>query len=163
VLAAAWLIWPDLFVIGVGLDIAGAIALAWSFAVKNPAEIAHEVLLPTRTYDRLGKGFGKLGQSLARQRAEAHVGLALLVAGFLLQLIAYLFPHDTSGFHTWRERGVALVIVAVEWLAAFAVWKLYVPRATSSSFAGAEAEREAQVERDVAAAAAREAAAADNA
>lgn len=160
--SSPWLIWSDWFVAGVGADIAGAVALAFSFATKNPADIAQEVLLPTRTWARIERGFGKLGESLARQRAEAHVGLALLVSGFVMQLVGYLFP-DGHGFNSWRERGVALAFVLAEWALAAVAWKVYVPRITARTFGRAEREREAQVERDRVAAGAEQAAAAGDA
>jgi hypothetical protein len=72
----------DLFVIGVAADLAGAVALAWSFVVKDASAVAREVMLPLRTYDGLAKGFTVFARSIARQRAEAHVGAALLVVGF---------------------------------------------------------------------------------
>jgi hypothetical protein len=51
-----WFVADDWFVAGVGADIAGAVMLSWSFIVKRPSDLAEEILLVTRTYDRLEKG-----------------------------------------------------------------------------------------------------------
>jgi hypothetical protein len=143
----------DWFVLGVGADIAGAFLLAWSFIVQSPNSIAREILLPLRTYDGLARGFGGFARSLARQRAEARIGGTLLVAGFVAQLVGYLFTDGSSHFESWNQRLLAVGIVAAEWIAVSLLWKYYVPASAQRTFDAAFAAQEADVAARVRAAA----------
>jgi hypothetical protein len=133
----SWFVADDWFVAGVGADIAGAVMLSWSFVVKRPRDLAEEILLVTRTWGRLEQGLAAFGHSVARQKAEAHVGLAFLAGGFVLQLFGYLMG-DGGTLETTRQYVAAGVIVAAVWLAAFVTWKLYVPWRTAAEFGTAK-------------------------
>jgi hypothetical protein len=67
----------------------------------------------------------RLAYSLIRQRAEARLGLVLLVGGFLLQAAGPFF--NLGSLTTTGQRWVGLMLATVVWLLAFAAWKLYVP------------------------------------
>ncbi len=54
-------------------------------------------------------------RSLARQRAESHVGLVFLVSGFSPQLMRYLWTHF-SGLNAAAERFAASGLVGLEWV-----------------------------------------------
>jgi hypothetical protein len=74
---------------GLAADVAGAVALGLAFATKRPEAIRSEVpraVGGTGMFDPdvISVGFPQeLAYSLIRQRAEARLGLALLVGGFL--------------------------------------------------------------------------------
>src|SRR5262245_54836778 len=71
----------DLFAIGLGFDIAGAFLLALGLLV-SPREIARR--------SAIYPGFNSaLMASQARDRADGEIGLVSLVAGFVLQALAY--------------------------------------------------------------------------
>jgi hypothetical protein len=141
--------WSDWFVAGVGADIGGALMLALSFAAKRPSSLAEELVVVTRTYLRLGMGLASFAQSLARQKAESHIGLLFLVSGFAMQLFAYLWPHS-SAITTNGQRLIAVVVVLAEWVLAAALWKSYVPWRTQREIAAAAAAGEALIAADAA-------------
>lgn len=68
-----------------------------------------------------------LARSMARQRAEARLGLALLVVGFLCQGIYFFLPHDAM-LTTWCERITALLLAAIPFVVTVIGMKWYVPR-----------------------------------
>jgi hypothetical protein len=63
---------------------------------------------------------------MARQRAEARLGLALLVAGFGLQAVGFLAA-PSLGLHGAAELLTAGVLVAGVWAGFVVAWKTYVP------------------------------------
>lgn len=90
------LTWEHFGVFGLSLDIAGAVILAWSFSTKTPAAIREDVpeqvgglLSASGTEIDFPQG---MSRSLARQRAEARLGLVLLSAGFAMQAVIYFAP-----------------------------------------------------------------------
>jgi hypothetical protein len=111
---------------GVALDVAGAVVLAWSFSAKRPEQIRREVpkTVPTTfAYALFPKG---LADSLVRQRAEARLGLFLLVSGFLMQALNSVF--DLGQLETTGQRWTALVLALATWLLTWVLgMRLYVP------------------------------------
>jgi hypothetical protein len=67
-----------------------------------------------------------LANSLVRQRAEARLGLFLLVSGFLLQALNSVF--DLGQLETAGQRWTALVFALATWLLTWVLgMRLYVP------------------------------------
>lgn len=105
----------DLFVVGLGFDIAGATLLAKA------------LLLDVATIRSLGTwggvGFGATVQR-CRDRVDAEVGLSALGLGFLLQAIGYCLAvagvEPSSGA---RETAVAVGLGLAAMLAVFWLWK----------------------------------------
>lgn len=121
--------WAHLGVIGLAADIAGAIVLGLSFSAKQPAQIRAEVPKAISSGFALGAlnlPFPqKLAESMIHQRAEARLGLVLLVGGFCLQganLVFNLGSLTTSG-----PRYAAIPAVLTTWLVAYVAWLTYVP------------------------------------
>ena len=126
---ASWFSWTQLAVTGIGADIAGAVILALSFSAKSPERMREEVptsvVVPT-TPGHIGVPFPqKLAHSMARQRAEARLGLALLVAGFAMQAAVYFFDPDAQ-LASSGEKLLALVFVVCAWLLALVGMFTYV-------------------------------------
>jgi peptidoglycan/LPS O-acetylase OafA/YrhL len=143
--------YADWFVLGLGLDIAGAVMLAWSFIVQSPDSIAREILLPMRTFEGLARGMREFAHSLARQRAEARLGGALLVLGFAVQSAAYLFTDGSAHFTSWEQRAVVVALVLVVWAPVIALWRFWVPASAKRTFDAAYEAQEADVAARVAA------------
>jgi hypothetical protein len=74
---------------------------------------------------------------MARQRAEARLGVVLLVAGFVCQAVYYFFPH-TAILETSTERIIALLLALIPVAVAVIGMKLYVPRSEHRTFAEVE-------------------------
>jgi hypothetical protein len=67
-----------------------------------------------------------LALSMVRQRAEARLGLGLLVTGFLAQAAGPVFA--LGSLTTTPERITAGLLAAVIWAATYLVgWRIYVP------------------------------------
>jgi hypothetical protein len=120
------LCWAHLPVAGLLTDAAGAVVLGLAFATKKPAAIRAEVP------EELATTFGGalfpqgLAVSMVRQRAEARLGLGLLVAGFLAQAAGPLFA--LGSLTTTHERITTGLLAAAIWGATYFVgWRLYVP------------------------------------
>jgi hypothetical protein len=111
-----------LAVAGIGCDIAGAFSVAWSLSANSPERISRDIPM-------IGMAFGtpEIARAAARQRAEARLGIFLLVGGFLLQGLVYFFPHPRASLHTWAERGIGLAILVIIWIVAAIIYRLYVP------------------------------------
>ena len=90
----------DLFLVGVALDISGAILLAKGLLL-SPRELA-------RLNTFWGVGYGQ-HEDRCRNRVAGEFGVAYLVCGFILQAAGYLLA--VSG--TPDETGSARVVVAV--------------------------------------------------
>jgi hypothetical protein len=128
--------WADLPLAGIATDIAGAVILGLSFAFKSPEDIAVEAPETVSASTPLGSHRSdtpmrvglppQLRASMIRQRAEARLGLVLLVIGFVLQAFAYLFEGGLS-FQSWSQRGVAALLCLLIWLLAYPLFRWYVP------------------------------------
>jgi hypothetical protein len=78
--------WTGLFIVGVSMDLAGAITIASAVLWQTRAE----------TIEEAGGGFGtNLWVVLLRDReqAQAWFGVLLLGVGFVLQLVGHLANH----------------------------------------------------------------------
>ncbi len=73
----------DVALVGLSLDISGAVLLARGFMMKGVLDIYDE------TGTRLGRNLAMV-KSAMLQRSEAWAGAALLIAGFALQILAAL-------------------------------------------------------------------------
>jgi hypothetical protein len=129
--------WGDFPVVGISFDICGAIILAWSFSAKTPwrirEEIPRSVTAPTTT-GFIAIPFPQgLARSMARQRAEARLGVVLLVAGFVCQAVYYFFPH-TAILETGTERIIALLLALFPVAVAIVGMRLYVPGSERRTF-----------------------------
>lgn len=119
----------DLSVVGIAADIAGAVILALGLSFKRPErmreEVPRRVSAPT-TPGNIAIPFPQAQiESMARQRAEARWGMALLVFGFLMQALVYFF--ESSGRLTGgRERIGAALLGILVWLVAWVGVKTYV-------------------------------------
>jgi hypothetical protein len=133
--------WGDFPVVGISFDICGAVILAWSFSAKTPwrirEEIPRSVVSPT-TLGTITVPFPQgLARSMARQRAEARLGVVLLVLGFLCQAVYYFFPH-TAMLETGTERLIALLLALFPVALAIVGMRVYVPRSEHRTFAEVE-------------------------
>jgi hypothetical protein len=102
------------------------VVLGLAFATKKPVAIRTEVPEElTTTFG--GAPFPQgLALSMVRQRAEARLGLGLLVTGFLAQAAGPVFA--LGSLTTARERITAGLLAAVIWGATYLVgWRRYVP------------------------------------
>lgn len=96
----------DLIFIGLALDVAGALALAKSFMLKDPQDAYYEGL-PV-----LG-GNNSLLKSALSQRGEARVGGSLLVVGFLLQMWGNLHGGIAATEPGWINSTSRMITVAI--------------------------------------------------
>lgn len=140
------LTWMHLFVVGLAFDVAGAVIVVTSLARTTPESIAANVPLhgsPLGWFDASSiispTPLPNLARSIARQAAEARLGIVLLAGGFTLQAVAYLFPHPRSGFQTSAQRLSAVAILVLSWIAAALVHKVYVPWSAKRAFERATA------------------------
>jgi hypothetical protein len=120
--------WGQFVIVGLGVDIAGAVVLGLAFATKDPErmrdEVPSSVAAPT-TPGHVSIAFPQaLLESMIRQRAEARLGLLLLVGGFLMQAAS---GAAGSARLSGPEIGVAVVAVGFSWVLAVAAFKTYVP------------------------------------
>jgi hypothetical protein len=118
--------WLHLGVAGLASDIAGAVVLGLSFSTKSPEQIREEV--PETVGTTVGYAYFPQGlaDSLIRQRAEARLGLALLVLGFLMQGAVYFTGSSdplTSSTEILLAAGIALGV----WALAYLAMRSYVP------------------------------------
>lgn len=74
--------YQDFITFGMGLDIAGAVLIAWGL-IRSPADISK---LSATFYG--GNPFGVKG--LVSDRASGEIGLVALLAGFVFQLSGYV-------------------------------------------------------------------------
>lgn len=93
-----------LFVVGISLDLAGAVLIAWTIYSRTPEETREEA---TSRLD------ASLWTVVFREREQAHVkaGMALLGSGFGLQLAGYI-----AGFRSGSGRVVAPVVAVAVFL-----------------------------------------------
>ena len=123
------LTWAQLVITGLAADVAGAVALGLAFATKRPEAIRKDVpkTVGGMSFDPyVSVGFPQqLAYSLVRQRAEARLGLAFLVGGFVLQAAGPFF--DLGSLTTAGQRVAAVLLALLVWLLAVVAWKLYVP------------------------------------
>ena len=125
------LTWAHIVIAGLAADVAGAFALATAFATKRPEAIRSEVpkqVQGTSFFDPeiVSVAFPqRLAYSMVRQRAEARLGLVLLVGGFLLQATGPFF--NLGSLTTADQRWTGFILAVVVWSLAFAAWKVYVP------------------------------------
>ena len=124
--------WLHLGVAGLATDIAGAVLLALSFSTKKPDQIREEVPEKVPVVEGTVGGGGKallpqaLSDSLIRQRAEARLGLFLLVVGFAMQASVY-FTGSRDALTATTEILLALGIALVVWVMAYGLARIYVP------------------------------------
>jgi peptidoglycan/LPS O-acetylase OafA/YrhL len=118
--------WLHLGIAGLASDIAGAVPLAWSFSTKTPEQIRTEV--PKSVPTSLGSSSFPQGlaYSLIRQRAEARLGLVLMVLGFAMQAVVY-FTGSGDALTETNEVLLAGGLVLVVWIAAGIATRCYVP------------------------------------
>lgn len=115
---------------GIAADVAGAVILALGFSFKRPERIREEVprsVSTSTTPGTISMPFPQAQlESLVRQRAEARLGMTLLVIGFLLQAATYLVepPWRLASEHEKVGAGATAVLVL---LVAFMAWRLWVP------------------------------------
>jgi hypothetical protein len=111
-----------LFAIGLALDLAGAALIAWTIYSQTAAETREEA------HTRWGGNFWLL---LFRLREQAYVraGMALVAAGFTLQLVGYLVDF---GWPTGLLAGVVAVATAA---VAFAAARRFADRAVPFDYA----------------------------
>lgn len=123
--------WADLAVVGIAFDISGAVTLAWSLWGKTAWRIRQEIprtIHVSVTYDETEIPFPQgLARSLARQAAEARLGVTLLVGGFAAQAVYYFFPH-VGTLATWPARGIAFGLALAAPTTAALGMKRYVPK-----------------------------------
>jgi hypothetical protein len=105
-----------LFVVGISLELAGAVLVAWAVYARSPAENRQEAL------STLGSNFWII---LFRERDQAYVraGLIVLAIGFAVQLAGYL-----AGF-SWPSWGLALLAAAATGGSAFVIAQKFASRA----------------------------------
>lgn len=123
--------WADLPVVGNAFDICAAVVLAsslwgktaWKIRQEIPRTIAVSVPYGGNAEAPFPQGLAK---SLARQSAEARLGVRLLFVGFTIQALYYFFPHPGT-LATWVERGMALLLAMTAPTVAFIGMKRYVP------------------------------------
>jgi hypothetical protein len=129
----------DLFLVGLVLDISGAVLLAKG------------LLLSPRTLSKLNTYWGlSHGQPQDRidNRVAGEFGVAYLVLGFALQFVGYsLEIGGTSTTADGERLAIALGMAAVALMLALAGWCVFSPRRAASLSAaiereGAEASRE---------------------
>ena len=125
----------DLFLVGLALDISGAILLAKG------------LLLSPRTLSRLntvwGVGYGQHEDRL-HNRVAGEYGVRLLVAGFILQAIGYSLDIGGVPSKTGTDRlifGLAMAVIAVG--VAWATWALRHSRRIEALTAAVEREQPA--------------------
>jgi len=103
----------DVGLVGLAVDIPGAILLARGFMMKRVLDI----------YDETGTRFGRnlaMVKSVMLQRAEAWAGAALLLVGFSLQIVAALDVRSGPRLIVgWLGLFELLVFSAVVFLACF--------------------------------------------
>lgn len=140
--------WAYLPIAGLAFDVVGAMTVAASLVTMTPRVIADAVPIRGRgagaaMFDRElspgTPGLPEVARGFARQRAEARLGVALLVVGFVLQGVGYLFPAAGKSLSTWGERGIALVIWLAIGVLAFGVYRGWVARSTQRTFDTADA------------------------
>jgi hypothetical protein len=125
------LTWAHVAIAGLATDVAGAVALGIAFATKKPEAIRAEVpkvLGGSALFapEIVNVSFPQqLAYSMVRQRAEARLGLVLLVSGFVLQAAGSFF--NLGSLTTAGQRWAGLILAAGLWLLAFAAWRVYVP------------------------------------
>jgi len=98
--------WSDIFVVGIGLDIAGAVLLAQGLLMSD-----RQVLGLSRTYLNLSPD-----QVVARvgDRIAGSVGVVSLVLGFAAQLAGYVISLSTrSNVDSSLPRGLTAVLFAL--------------------------------------------------
>lgn len=97
----------DLFVLGIGFDLAGGFLIARGLLL-SPAQLKH-----FGTWGGIGAASVV---DRARNRVDALFGLILLFAGFSIQLLAYLLELSGSGYSHGASRlhlGLSLAVLAV--------------------------------------------------
>jgi hypothetical protein len=128
----------DLFLVGLVLDVSGALLLA------------RGLLLSPRELSRLntfwGVGYGQ-HEDRIRNRVAGEFGVTYLVAGFLLQAAGYSFaiagtPTRTGGDRFLYAWGLALLVGGLAW----ATWVTMRGRKEASLIGAIEGQREAAVE-----------------
>jgi hypothetical protein len=126
---AVSLVWAHVPIGGLLLDVAGAIALGLAFATKKPEDVQQESPV-TIDGGRAKSDYtlpNPFGASLIRQRAEARLGLFLLVAGFVAQGAGPMF--NLGSLATASERSTVIPLALVLWSAAYLVgWRWLVAR-----------------------------------
>lgn len=125
----------DLFLVGLALDISGAILLAKG------------LLLSPRALSRLntywGVGYGQ-HEERCRNRVASEFGVAYLVVGFTLQAIGYSLsiagiPNESGTARLIAALAMALAVAGVAWIA----WALLQNRRIETLNAAIEEERPA--------------------
>lgn len=94
----------DLFVVGLGFDIAGAGLLARGLL------ISHEQIKKFGTWAGLGHA---QVVDRARNRVDAQFGISLLLAGFILQFAGYALELSGTSPHTGTARLVTAMVLGV--------------------------------------------------
>jgi hypothetical protein len=123
------LTWTDVFLAGIGLDVAGAVVIAWSLAATTAEKLSHDIPIHGISF-----GLPHMALGSARQRAEARLGIVLLGGGFLLQGLAYFFPHPRSSLNTNMQRLVGLGILVGAWVMAIIAYRMYVGWSTARTY-----------------------------
>jgi hypothetical protein len=127
---SAYFVWADFSIVGLACDVAGAVVLALSFSVKRPERIREEVPQSITTGTTVGfitVPFPQaLAESMARQRAEARLGMVFLVAGFAMQATVYFFE-PASHLSGLEQQLAAGALILAAWVIAFVGWRLCVP------------------------------------
>jgi hypothetical protein len=131
VAAVDYLSLTDLFLVGLGLDISGAILLAKGLLL-SPRELAM-----LNTYYGSSNGVHK---DRCRNRALGEFGVAYLTAGFVLQAVGYALEIGGHPSRTGSDRlFAALVMTAVVLAVAWTAWALLNTRRVDALLAKAEA------------------------
>jgi hypothetical protein len=134
----ATLCWAHAATTGLALDVAGAVVLGWAFSTKHPEQMRKEVPVDLSAPNYPGAIAvpfpQELLRSLVRQRAEARLGLTLLVAGFVGQAVPYI-GGSSLGLQNGTERILALALAVIVWLTAAVAMRVYVPRAERRTLA----------------------------
>jgi hypothetical protein len=106
----------DLFVFGIGLDVAGAFILARGL-LASPAVISRRAVA---RYDLSAPD----AVAFARDKVNALSGIAALVTGFLVQALAHVLALGLSPSEggNWRRAGVALGFGVAGVVLALVVW-----------------------------------------
>jgi hypothetical protein len=103
----------DVALVGLSVDISGAILLARGFMMKGVLDIYDE------TGTRLGRNLAMV-KSAMLQRAEAWAGASLLFVGFSLQILAALEVRSGPGLIVgWLGLGELLALSGLVFLAGF--------------------------------------------
>jgi hypothetical protein len=109
----------DWFVVGIVLDLTGAVVLAFGGLVSIGVIRANR-----------GTPMGKLNEGAAKEmvdgKANAEAGLLLIGAGFILQAVGYLSELNGNEVRTGNNRvlvagGMAVVVIALSLL----FWRAY--------------------------------------